>query len=298
MRCLIVGASGQVGGQLAAACAATGWRWRGTAYRHGRPGLVPLDVRDRMAVEALVRFGRPDVIFLPAVRADVDRAEARPEKCFAVNVRGVVHVAAAARRVGARLVFFSTDHVFGESGQARSERDRVAPMNVYARSKVVAERWVRALLPDRHLILRTSGVFGPERAGKNFVARAVRTLQAGELLRVPADQWGQPTFGPDLARVAVALVRRGCTGVWHVAGPESMTRLTFARLVAAVFGLRPSLILGLPTERLGQAARRPRFVRLARRKLLTEFGGDPMRPPRQALEIWRSGLIRPARSAG
>jgi dTDP-4-dehydrorhamnose reductase len=298
MRCLIVGASGQVGGQLAAACDAAGWPWRGTSYRHPRPGLVPLDVRDRMAVEGLVRWGRPEIVFLPAALANVDRAEALAAECFAVNVRGVVHVATAAQKAGARLVFFSTDHVFGDLGRARAEHEQPAPENAYARAKVVAERWVRALLPDRHLILRTSGVFGPERRGKNFVARVVRTLRAGELLRVPADQWGQPTFGPDLARAALELARRGRSGTWHVTGPQSMTRFTFARLVSEVFGLRRSLIVGLPTARLAQAAPRPRFVHLSRKQLLAEFEADPIRAAQAGLETLRADLSGPSRSAG
>ena len=77
---------------------------------------------------------------------------------------------------------------------------------------------------------------------------------SGERLRVPADQFGQPTYGPDLAAAALELVRRGAVGTFHVTGPELLSRLAFARLIAEVFGLDAGLIDGEPTPELGQAA--------------------------------------------
>jgi dTDP-4-dehydrorhamnose reductase len=294
MTALIVGASGQVGGLLLARWRARGGKAVGTAFRHGRPGLRSLDVRDAGAVAGLVAEVRPEVVFLPGAMTHVDYAEEHPEECRAVNVAGTAHLARAVRGTGAVLVHFSTEHVFPDGPDPYPEEASCAPRSVYAQSKAEAESVLRDLLPDRHLILRTSWVYGPEEQGKNFVYRAVATLRRGERLVVPADQYGQPTYSPDLADAALDLVAAGRRGTFHAVGPAFLTRLAFAERIAAAFGLDAGLIRGVPTATLGQAAPRPLNIRLRRGKLQAALGRDPIRGPDAALAALRkdsAGLL-------
>ena len=291
MKCLIVGASGQVGGQLAQICEEQGIDWHGTACRQLNVGYAPLDIRDPAAVRTLILGVGPSVVFLPAAMTHVDYAEKNPNECWSVNVAGTTSVARVVRELGARLVLFSTDHVFGECDRPMLEDDCVAPQSVYARSKVAAEKRTRDLLPDSHLILRTSWVFGPEQQGKNFVYRAVRTLGGGEHLIVPADQWGQPTYSPDLASAALDLVRFGVTGTFHVVGPTRLTRLAHARLIARLFELDPELIVAPPTSELRQSAPRPLRVWLATEKVQRVLGREPIRSPESALRMLRDTML-------
>src|SRR5262245_32083807 len=143
MRSLIIGASGQVGGQLVSAAADRGLTFLGTAYRRPHPDFIPLDLRDADAVTDLLDDLEPDVTFLPAALTHVDYAEGNEAECAAVNVAGARTVAGAVARTGGRLVFFSTDHVFGECPYAMREDDPTEPMSVYAKSKVHAEAVVR-----------------------------------------------------------------------------------------------------------------------------------------------------------
>ncbi len=298
MKCLVIGASGQVGGALASLCAARGLPCLGTAHRNPQPGLASLDLRDGAAVANLVdRFG-PDVVFLPAALTHVDHGETHPQECFAINVTGPGHVTRAVGRRGGMLVFFSTEHVFPEGPAAHAEDAPTAALSAYARSKVAAEERIRQLLPGRHLILRTSWVYGPDVQGKNFVYRAVRTLAGGAELVVPQDQYGQPTYAPDLAATALALARDGHAGTFHVVGPEALTRLAFARLVAAVFDLDARHIRGVPTAQLNQAAPRPRHVQLERTKVCRALGHDPIRTPLAGLRALRDVALGAARRAG
>ena len=100
-----------------------------------------------------------------------------------------------------------------------------------------------------------------------------------EVLTVPADQHGQPTYGPDLARTAWELVKRGARGTFHVVGPAYLSRLEWARLIAVQLGLPEGFIHGQSTAALGQRAPRPLRVRLDRNKLLTVLRRDPVRWP-------------------
>lgn len=295
MKCLIIGASGQVGGQLARRCREAALPWLGTGCRQQSSDLIPLDLTDAAAVRGLIHGYWPAIVFLPAAMTHVDRAELHPAECRAVNVEGTAAVAQAVREVGARLVFFSTDHVFAECDRPMTEDDPIQPQSEYAKSKADAEDRIRSLLPMSHLIVRTSWVFGPEEQEKNFVYRAIRTIRSGEPLVVAVDQFGQPTYGPDLARVAVELGQAGQSGTVHVVGPDRLTRLDHARLIARVFGLDASLIAGRPTAELGLAAPRPRTVWLADDKLRRLLGPDAVRPPEAALRQMRDTMLRDSR---
>ncbi len=293
MTALIIGASGQVGGLLFA-------RWRarqgsavGTAFRHVGSGQHYLDIRDACAVHRLVSEIAPKVVFLPGALTHVDYAEEHAQECRAINVTGTANVAQAAKSTGAVLVFFSTEHVFAEGPDAYPENSPCAPRSVYAQSKVEAERVLREILPNQHLILRTSWVYGPEAQGKNFVYRTVTTVRRGEPLIVPADQYGQPTYSPDLADAAIDLVASAHRGTFHVVGPEHITRQSFAHRIAEVFGLDSRLIRGVPTASLSQAAPRPLYIRLCRDKLQAVLGRDPIRGPDAGLAALRDDPISP-----
>ncbi len=262
MRSLIVGASGQVGTALLGALADAG-SCVGTCHRHPRPGLVPLDLTDRDAIERLVRAVRPDVCYLPAAWTHVDAAETQPEACRRINVEAPRVLARELANLGGVLVLFSTDHVFPARDTPWRVDEPVSPVSVYAKCKVEAEALVRELLPDRHLIVRTSWVYGPDPQGKNFVHRVRDTVLRGETLVVAADQWGQPTYAPDLARTTCDLVRGGSRGTFHVVGPRWLDRLTWARTIALALGLDASRIEGRPTAALGLIAPRPLRIGLA-----------------------------------
>ena len=281
MRTLVIGASGQVGALL---CQLAGDEERclGTYCHHPMPGLIRLDLRNFESLRQIIHDVRPDVCYLPGALTFVDYAEAHPQECHEINVLATSHLARALAEINGLLVFFSTDHVFSDSPRPWKEDDPVSPRSIYARSKAAAEQIVRETLPDHHLILRTSWVFGPDPQKKNFLWRVRRTLEKGELLVVPSDQHGQPTYGPDLARTARLLVERGARGTYHVVGPQYLSRLAWARLIAEALDLPADLIQGQPTSQLDLAAPRPLHVSLDRMKLLSLVGYDPIRSPQSS----------------
>jgi dTDP-4-dehydrorhamnose reductase len=256
-RALVLGASGLVGSHLHRVGLERGTEVVGTTHAQEIAGLLPLDVRDGDAVLRLLRDVRPGVVLHAAASPNVDACEADPTGTSEVNVGGVRSVAQAAREVGARLVFLSSDYVFDGSAGPYVEDDAVHPIQEYGRQKVRAEELCRALLPDAHLILRVTVVYGWERQGKNFVARLVRTLGAGQRMRVPADQVGSPTLAGDLAAAAWDLAERDALGTLHLAGSDRVDRLAFARAAARAFGLDEGLLDGAATAELGQPAPRP-----------------------------------------
>ena len=253
---LIIGASGQVGEHLMQAINAAGLQAVGSCQAHPVEELHPLDIRSKEEVDGLVTRFHPGVVYLPASLTNVDYVESHPDEGYAINVTGVQHAVQAANLSGSKLVYFSSDYVFdGKTGNYREE-DTPNPICVYGLQKLIAEAYI-ALHAHDFLVLRTTGVYGWERQGKNFINRLIHMLKAGQALNVPVDQIGTPTYAPDLARAAVELALSGRQGVYHVAGSEAVDRYAFAVHAAEVFGLNSSLIHGIPTSSLGQTAPRP-----------------------------------------
>jgi dTDP-4-dehydrorhamnose reductase len=293
MRSLVIGASGQVGALLYRG-ARRAENCLGTYRSHRAPGLLPLDLRDDAAVNALIREYRPNVCYLPAALTHVDHAESHRDDCMAINVAGVDNVAKALARIDGTLVFFSTEHVFSERAQSWRENEPTCPLSVYAASKVAAEELIRDRLPNRHLIVRTSWVFGPDPQQKNFLFRIRRTLAAGELLKVAPGQWGQPTYGPDLARTARRLVRLKARGTIHVVGPVALTRLSWALMLADEMGYATQGVALDWSPLSAERAPRPHHVRLSRKRLLRYLNDDPIRSPRQGIRATLRLLDKPS----
>jgi dTDP-4-dehydrorhamnose reductase len=108
-----------------------------------------------------------------------------------------------------------------------------------------------------YLIVRTTVVYGWESQGKNFIQRLVGFLREGKRVRAPYDQIGTPTYAPNLAEAVVELATLKVSGIFHVVGPEIVSRYGFALAAARTFGLNPELIESVSTQELGQVAPRP-----------------------------------------
>lgn len=292
MRALVVGGSGQIGGWLLHHLAARGHEATGTYAEHPYPGLVRLDASDREASAASVRAIRPDVVFYPAGFTWVDGCERDPARARRENLEQPLALARAAAGSGARFVYLSTDYVLDGHAGPYVEDDATNPLSEYGRSKLDAERALAEELGDGQLTIRTSWVFGPERQGKNFAYQLVRALRAGQDLPCPSDQVSSPSYGPDVALATVRLAEAGSSGLIHVAGPEVMDRVRFARALARGFGLDPTRIVPRTTAELGQGAPRPLRGGLLIPRLSARFPGL-MRPLDEAIVDFRARVADP-----
>ncbi|MBI5210919.1 MAG: SDR family oxidoreductase [Elusimicrobia bacterium] len=257
-RVLVVGAGGLIGNALCRA-----WERRGVqalgADLHCRPGgpFRPLDITDASQVESMVRDYRPGLVALPAANPHVDFCETHPEETARVNVEAALRVERECRAVGARMAYFSSDYVFDGVKGSYAEDDPPSPLNEYGRQKARVEKALLASDP-RHLVVRTSGVYGWQWRPQNFVLQVLSALGAGRQLRVTDDVRYNPTYAENLAEVVADLCACGAGGVFHVVGSDRMARLAFARQVAAVFGLDAALLVGVPSVRAAGHAPRPK----------------------------------------
>ena len=224
MRVLITGASGQVGYELLN-LAPAGFDVTGMSS-------AELDITDAAQVATTVDRLQPQLIINAAAYTAVDKAESDAERAWAVNRDGVAHLALAAERLGIPVLHISTDYVFAGDAQAPyRENDPTGPTGVYGASKLGGEV-ILATSCSRHLVLRTSWVFGSH--GHNFVKTMLRLGDEREELRVVADQRGCPTSA---ASIASALWLLACRyrdqsslpwGTYHFCGTPACSWHEFA----------------------------------------------------------------------
>ena len=113
-------------------------------------------------------------------------------------------------------------------------------------------------------------------ARANFVTRGLDALRRAEVIRVFADQWGNPTYVQDLARVLVALCRARATGLFHMGGATFLTRHELIRELARVFRLDASRVEPISTGSAGLPARRPLRSGLRTKALSDRIHIDPL----------------------
>jgi len=216
-----------------------------------------LDITDRRAVAGLVDRVTPSVIVNTAAMTNVDRCETNREQAWRTNVQGVENLVHAAKLTGAHIVQVSTDYVFDGRNGPYAEDDRPNPLSYYGRTKLASENLLRTSGVN-HTIVRTMVLYGQARRVKvNFALWLVRELQAGKSVRVAEDQVGSPTLADDLAFGIVRIIELNRQGVYHLSGPDVISRLEFARRLARVFRLDAKLIGAVKTAELNQAAPRP-----------------------------------------
>lgn len=290
MKILLFGKNGQVGWELQRSLAPLGEVVAlGSKDTHLAADFT---APDRLA--DTVRTVRPDVIVNAAAYTAVDKAESDADNARQVNAVAPGVLAQAAAASGALLVHYSTDYVFDGTGQAPwREDDATGPLNVYGSTKREGEQRI-AQSGARHLILRTSWVYGAR--GGNFARTMLRLAGERERLSVIDDQHGAPTGADLLADLTAHMVRATWAdaarcGLYHVAAAGETTWNGYARHVLA-FAQQQGVPLKataetvdpVPTSAFPTPARRPHNSRLDTARLRETFG--------LRLPDWQSGVER------
>jgi dTDP-4-dehydrorhamnose reductase len=265
---LVVGANGMLGQDL---MALLGDRACGV-------DIGEIDITSMESVMEVLHSTKPEVVINCAAYTDVDGCESNAEKAMEVNGEGVGYLALVCREISALLVQISTDYVFdGGKGTPYIEDDPPHPLCVYGESKLAGE--MNAAISPEYLIVRTQWLYGLH--GKNFVETMLRLAVDKEELSVVDDQTGSPTWTVDLAKAIVALVDKGCRGIYHVANSEFCSWNEFAKAIFKAEGLAV-LVKPMTTDELNRPARRPLYSTLECGKLAGDAG--------VRMQSWRTAL--------
>lgn len=253
MRIVITGARGQLGSALSAAL--------GADHTIIPLGHDQLELGQPAAADQIAATGA-DLVIHPAAYTNVDGCARDPELAYRVNGLGTKYVALACRRLGAPLVYISTNEVFpGDAAQPYLEYDQARPVNAYGRSKWAGEQAVRELL-DQFFIVRVAWLFGGER---NFV-RTVLRLAANPPeggLRMVDDEVGSPTYTADVAQGVARLISTDHYGTYHFVNSGACSRFSFAQEIMRQGGLAHVPIAPIKLAEFQRASTPPPYTPLA-----------------------------------
>jgi dTDP-4-dehydrorhamnose reductase len=224
---LVVGGSGYLGGALVAHAQRAGHEAAATFF--GQPGdnggvtWHQLDIRDRVAVAECVAALEPEVVINAAYR----------KSDWATSADGAANVALGAQHVGAYLLHVSSDVVFSGRANPYPETALPDPISAYGAAKAAAETAVRAVARGA-AIVRTSLILGDGRSPFEALVGDLAGGGRGVLFR---DEVLCPVHIADLSAALIEIAYAGDGGVFHVAGPDAITRYDLGCLVAARDGL-------------------------------------------------------------
>ena len=269
---LITGILGQLGYDLSKELANRGVEFIA-------PSLEELELTTEEGAKNFILEKKPDI---------VAHAESEQELALTVNGFGTRWVAEACREVGAKMIYISTDYVFGGDGKTPYEvHDEKKPVNMYGRSKLLGEDAVTAIL-DKYFIVRTSWVFGIN--GNNFIKTMLRLGETKKNLRVVNDQIGSPTYTVDLAKLLADMAASDKYGIYHATNEGFCSWAEFAREIFDKAGLDVE-VEGIPTIEYPTPARRPFNSRLSK-KSLDEAGFNRLPTWQDALKRYLAELAR------
>jgi len=239
-----------------------------------------VDITDARATETLIFEAEPQIVVHTAAYTDVDGCESNIRHAYRVNAIGTRNIALACRKVGAAMLYVSTDFVFdGVKREPYLERDRPNPLNVYGFSKYAGEQFVASLLAE-HYIIRTAWLYGEN--GKNFVTTMMRLADEQGKLKVVDDQFGSPTYTVDVALAVARLIATGKYGTYHMVNTGQVSWCGFARKVLELSGRHRVPVKPISSEQLSRPAIRPAYSVLQNSALELTIG--------VTIRLWETAL--------
>ncbi len=282
-RILIVGHKGQLGGIL--------YNYPSEHERLGMD-LPEHDLTNAAETQYALRQMRPELVINTAAFTNVDAAESDPDQAYRINAHAAGNLARACRDLGASLLHISTNEVFSGQRQGQPYDEWDAPDNMqgsaYARSKLAGEFAIRFYNADVRII-RIAWLFSP--GGVNFPAKIVAAADKHGALKVVDDEFGNPTYAPDLAAALYKLIDlKAPPGIYHLTNSGAASRYEMAKLTLQLTGRGHIPIEPIPHTAWQRAATPPLRALLANRAAAAL--GVTLRPWQEALADWAEKISK------
>jgi len=230
-------------------------------------------IQSSSSFQSIIKSIKPDIVINTAAVTNIEYCETNPENAYESNVTLASQVAIACNKLEIPLVHISTDHLFSGLGAYSAEEKPPSPINVYSKTKAIAEEKVASECSNS-IIVRTN-FFG---IGTSY--RPSFTDQIiGELAR-DNSYWGfddvffTPVLASDLAECVHQLIEKKQYGVYNVSSNKRISKFEFALLVARLFGYSEYLVKPCKIEERSNLVNRPKDMSLSNRKVSATLKRD------------------------
>ena len=236
-----------------------------------------LDICLQEEIENVFSTFNPTHIIHTAAMTNVDECEEFPLECEKLNVTATQLLFDASKKIGAHFQLISTDFVFDGLKGNYSETDSPNPLSIYANYKVAAEKLVSKANYSNFSIVRTIILYGTANnlSRTNIVCWAKDALSNGQPMTIIDDQFRSPTWADDLAWACIRICDLQKTGIYHIAGPETMSIYDLVLRIAKFYSFSTEFLTKTDSLSLNQKAKRPPKTGFNLQKAQSELSYKP-----------------------
>ncbi len=264
MRVLITGISGFLGYYFIHH-SPKDWRVSGTylnsAPHKGSIYFKEINLQDISKVQKFIAKVKPDAIVHTAAISKPAQCAQNPDSSYRLNVVTPTYLALAARDRKIPFIFTSSDLVFDGAKAPYHPESATQPVNLYGKQKKEAERRILDIYPEA-TIVRLPLLYGLGQQGKNFLGEWQSKLQKGEQVQAFNDEFRSAAHAKDIVGGIQLLLEQQLSGIWHLGGPESLSRYEMAMLLAKQLKVDHTLVLSTQQKALSLYPERPANVTL------------------------------------
>jgi len=274
-RYLIIGGSGLIGSHLRLALGHD----RAIATYKSRPisDGIYFDPATMTLADAILRDS-PGLThaFVLFAMSNIDACAIDAERAFTVNVESQKRIIDELIGAGIVPVYASSDAVFDGTRGMWNEDDNVNPVLTYGRHKVQIEKYLTENSNSAQ-ILRLSKVVCTLPGVDNLLNEWMQAMEQGNKINCAYDQIFSPSDVDDVVIAMRELVKNNNSGVFHVCGPQPISRFDFAlTLESKVRRYRTvsSQIVACSIRDVSVVEPRPCNVSMSPRKLYAAIGRE------------------------
>ena len=226
--------------------------------------------QDKQKIYQVLLQEKPDVIIHTIAFSNVDYCETNKKEADELHVECTEEIARISSKINSKLIYVSTDWVFGDSKRKFSEEDNPNPVNHYGKTRQNAEKIVLRY-SNKNVIIRPAVIYGwhPNSKFTNFV---LKNLQGKKQVFAYTDQFQTPTLVDDLVNAVKKIIQLDKIGIFHTVGSSCSNRFEFAKIIAKQFCLDENLIIQSTTDEKPQVAKRPKISCLDNSKSASLLG--------------------------
>jgi dTDP-4-dehydrorhamnose reductase len=228
---------------------------------------------------SLIKEHHFDLVIHCASIGSVDYAMQHPGECRTVNVLALEKLINACLATETKLIFISSNAVYGGENPPYAEEAPLDPINIYGELKAEGERLTKSMGKDKQMIIRPILLFGwnaPDHR-PNPVSWQLDRLKKGEHTTIVDDKYSNPILVQDCAKATWSAIEKKCWGQsFNLGGPEKMSRYDFALKVCHVFGFKKSLISPVKSSAFKELAPRPNDTTFNITKMQKVLGIKPL----------------------
>ncbi len=242
------------------------------------PGVkyIAADITKASETDNLLLENKPDWVIHCAAMSKPNDCHTNRDECILQNVTGTKNIIDSCKKTGAKLIYLSTDFIFGENGP-HSEEDTPDPLNFYGESKLMAETLVKN--SGLHwAIVRPVLIYGKQLAGTppSFLHWVKSSLENNHPIKVVNDQYRTPTAVTDICEGIYAIINQNYQGIFHLSGNEILTPYQMATTLAKEYGLDESLITPVTSDTFPEPVKRAKRSGLKNDKAKKILGFNPV----------------------